>query len=611
MKFRVGTLVAVCTCALAAATGSSAAQDKKPSTPPAAAPETNTQTPTSLADAVRLGRIDAATVNELRTNGSVDAILSVKFADTLDEDNLDAAARVYDRRKDASLNAAGSGVTERDDFEVLPAAAVRIDSEAALLKLASAPSTLTVRIDGENTTSLAQSLPLIRQPQVAAAGNQGAGTSVAVLDTGVDFERDAFGACDHAGEPGCRVAFADDFAPDDGELDDGGHGTNVAGIVAGVAPGARILGLDVFHETDDGDLSADDSDILAAVNWAIDHQTDFNIRAMNLSLGVGETYHNSECSGSAYTGPFQLARLHGILPVVAAGNDAFDHDEDFHTGVAMPACTPGAVRVGAVYDDELGEEGWSNCRDTDADADEVTCFSQTGPMLTLLAPGAEITAAGITQSGTSQATPHVAGAAAVLAAVRPRASAAKIERSLRDSGPIVEDDRTDLARHRLDLVDAVRYVNTSDAVLVDESCRANVLPANDDGSTGEIQLPFAANFFGDVYSSLYVNNNGNVTFTGPQSQYTPFTIDADTPPIIAPFFADVDTRGAGSRPGHLRRDDLRRPQGVLRQLGGRGLLLRPHRPHQQLPAAAGRSHERRHGRLRHHVQLRRDHLGDR
>ncbi|MGB7556102.1 MAG: nidogen-like domain-containing protein [Candidatus Korobacteraceae bacterium] len=86
---------------------------------------------------------------------------------------------------------------------------------------------------------------------------------------------------------------------------------------------------------------------------------------------------------------------------------------------------------------------------------------------------------------------------------------------------------------------------------------ANVLPGNDDGSTGFVPLPFMANYFGTTYSGLYVNNNGNVTFTGPLSQYTPQGIPSVTIPMIAPFFADVDTRvgnvvtyGSGSLFGH-------------------------------------------------------------
>jgi hypothetical protein len=76
---------------------------------------------------------------------------------------------------------------------------------------------------------------------------------------------------------------------------------------------------------------------------------------------------------------------------------------------------------------------------------------------------------------------------------------------------------------------------------------ANTLAANDDGSTGLVPIGFTANFFGNSYTSLYVNNNGNVTFTGPLSTYTPFGLTTTTgTPIIAPFFADVDTRGTGS-----------------------------------------------------------------
>ncbi len=76
---------------------------------------------------------------------------------------------------------------------------------------------------------------------------------------------------------------------------------------------------------------------------------------------------------------------------------------------------------------------------------------------------------------------------------------------------------------------------------------ANTLPANDDDSTGAVSTGFNFNFFGTTYSNLYVNNNGNVTFGGSMWTYTPFGLTTNTAiPIIAPFFADVDTRGAGS-----------------------------------------------------------------
>lgn len=80
---------------------------------------------------------------------------------------------------------------------------------------------------------------------------------------------------------------------------------------------------------------------------------------------------------------------------------------------------------------------------------------------------------------------------------------------------------------------------------------ANTLARNDDGSTGLVSLGFTANFFGTDYTQLYVNNNGNVTFNSALSTFTPFNLTGATGnPIMAPFFADVDTRGTsdGSLP---------------------------------------------------------------
>lgn len=70
------------------------------------------------------------------------------------------------------------------------------------------------------------------------------------------------------------------------------------------------------------------------------------------------------------------------------------------------------------------------------------------------------------------------------------------------------------------------------------------LDPNDDGSAGPVDLGFSINFGGQSYSQLYVNNNGNLTFGTSLSQYTPSTLEDLSLPIIAPFFADVDTRGA-------------------------------------------------------------------
>lgn len=83
------------------------------------------------------------------------------------------------------------------------------------------------------------------------------------------------------------------------------------------------------------------------------------------------------------------------------------------------------------------------------------------------------------------------------------------------------------------------------------------LPGNDDGSTGPVPLGFQANFFGSTNSSVFINNNGNVTFDAPLAEFTPFDLASTQRAIIAPFFADVDTRagnivkyGTGTVDGH-------------------------------------------------------------
>lgn len=74
---------------------------------------------------------------------------------------------------------------------------------------------------------------------------------------------------------------------------------------------------------------------------------------------------------------------------------------------------------------------------------------------------------------------------------------------------------------------------------------ANTLPPNDDSSTGLVALGFTLNFFGIERSQVYVNNNGNLTFDSPLATFTPFDLTSTGREIIAPFFADVDTRSAG------------------------------------------------------------------
>ncbi len=77
---------------------------------------------------------------------------------------------------------------------------------------------------------------------------------------------------------------------------------------------------------------------------------------------------------------------------------------------------------------------------------------------------------------------------------------------------------------------------------------------SDDGFSGPIDLGFALPFFGSSYTQFWANNNGNISFNGGVPAYSPFGLTETTNPIIAPFFSDVDTRGAGSGVLHLRND---------------------------------------------------------
>lgn len=95
---------------------------------------------------------------------------------------------------------------------------------------------------------------------------------------------------------------------------------------------------------------------------------------------------------------------------------------------------------------------------------------------------------------------------------------------------------------------ALAFAAANAGAIHDANLFTNVLGANDDGSTGSVALGFNTNFYGTTQTNLFVNNNGNVTFNNALGTYTPFGIQTNSFPIIAPFFADMDTRSAGSSP---------------------------------------------------------------
>lgn len=357
---------------------------------------------------------------------------------------------------------AAAGVQNTRTWRHFPLVRAHVDGAAALAALARDPRVAAVDEDARMTHMLAQSLPLVHQPTAFADGNDGAGTAVAVLDTGVDYRKHAFGSCAAPGG-GCKVAYAADMAADDGALDDDGHGSNVAAIVLGVAPAAKVVALDVF----DGEY-ASSSTLLTSIDWVIQHRDEYGIVAINMSLGSGR--FSDPCAAYPLSYAIAEARDAGILTAVASGNNASS------STLIYPACAPAAISVGAVYDANVGHADFGKCLDPRTGADQITCFSNSAYYLTLLAPGAFITAADMMYAGTSQATPHVAGAIAVVKSAYPSSTPDQTVARLTGSGKPITDPRNGITTPRLDVAAA--------------SCSALVTPSSDDvrAAGGDVTL---------------------------------------------------------------------------------------------------------------------------
>ncbi|MEH1168966.1 S8 family serine peptidase [Micromonospora sp. CPCC 205539] len=284
-----------------------------------------------------------------------------------------------------------------------------------------------VWLDGLRKPALATSVPQIGAPTAWRAGYTGKGVTAAILDTGVDGDHP-----DLAGRVTAAKNFTDGFE-DDRDLV--GHGTHVAstmvgsgaasdGSLRGVAPDATLVSGKVCVV-----FGCAESWIMAGMQWAVTEQ---HAKIVNLSLG-GPDGPETDLLEQAVT---DLSTQYGTLFVVAAGNTGPTQS------IGSPASAPAALAVGAVdRDDALAD--FSSRGPASADA---------GPKPELTAPGVAITAARssdghlgtpgdpyMSLSGTSMATPHVAGAAALLAEQHPDWSGEQLKATLMAAAHRVPD----------------------------------------------------------------------------------------------------------------------------------------------------------------------------
>lgn len=403
-------------------------------------------------------------------------------------------------------------------FKSIPALTGIIHTRYGLSLLERHPFVQRVDLDVGGKGSLANSVPLVGANTWHTVGVRGDDVVVAVLDSGVDTDHSDLSsalihqACflDNDGRingVGLCPNFTDRQFGNGAAEDDAGHGTHVTGIIAsrgirssvGVAPGSRIVALKVTAGPTFSGVFYYFSEIVAALDYLINNPQ-LGVKIINMSLGTNALFSgNCDMSTSwTFAGAIAINSLRnlGVITFASAGNNGST------TLMTAPACLSNVISVGATT--VIGDLIWfSSNRNSATD---------------LVAPGAVIQSSAIGDkttyaSGTSMASPHAAGCAALLIEARQASSPDQIEAMLEASPVRIFDPVSGLSFSRLEC----RFSPIAEVSLIGMSSglsgypngfSATIFPPN---ATQPITYTWEASLQEPIYH--YGGVNDNIAFT--------------------------------------------------------------------------------------------------
>lgn len=316
-------------------------------------------------------------------------------------------------------------------------------SAVGVRSLAAEPYILQVWEDLPVYALLDVSVPKIGAPRAWEQGWTGKDVRVAVLDTGIDFNHPDLKD---------RVAASVDFTGK-GEASDGhGHGTHVASIVAGsgaasggkyrgVAPDARLYVAKVLDDRGAGRMS----NVIAGLEWAAEQR----VQVVNLSLGADIPCDGTDALSTACDAVVDL----GLVTCVAAGNTGPREGT-----VGSPGCARKVVTVGATTDNDQVAAFSSRGPTKDGRVKPDICFPGEGIVAARAAGttmGSVIDEHYVAASGTSMATPHCAGAVALLLQAEPELTAEQVKTRLMETAVDLGLDPNAQGAGRADVAEAL------------------------------------------------------------------------------------------------------------------------------------------------------------